>query len=141
MTRRCLSYDTQGINAPLVATQAPGGKSEDLGTYLDQVGGCDVFFPTDFNSLVALDESAREFNNSIELNNSIGGAGGKGAATPGNHGGEHLPRGHRDRACEVISTKEFMRSGGVMPSRRSARTSGAGLTPQVLRAHSLHVRL
>lgn len=124
MTRRCLSYDTQGINAPLVATQAPGGKSEDLGTYLDQVGGCDVFFPTDFDALASLDRSAREFNNSIELNNSIGDAGGKGAATPGNHGGE-LPRGHRDRACEVISTKEFMRRHADL----DATVTGSGYNP------------
>ena len=122
LTRHCLSYDTQGINAPLVATQAPGGKSEDLGTYLDQVGGCDVFFPTYFDSLASLDESAREFNNSIELNNSIGGGGDKGAVT--RYGGEP-PRGHRDRACEVISTKEFMRRHADL----DATVTGSGYNP------------
>jgi hypothetical protein len=96
-----------------------------LGTYLDQVGGCDVFFPTDFDALVALDESAREFNNSIELNNSISGGGGKGAATPGNHGGE-LPRVNRDRATrEVISTKEFMRRHADL----DATVTGSGYNP------------
>ena len=122
MTRRCLSYDTQGINAPLVATQAPGGKSEDLGTYLDQVGGCDVFFPTDFDALAALDRSAREFYSS-EFNNSIGGAGDKGAATPVDGGGG-LPRGHRT-TCEVISTKAFMQRHADL----DATVTGSGYNP------------
>lgn len=84
-----------------------------------------MFFPTDFNSLASLDESARKFNNSIELNNSIGGAGGKGAATPGIHGGEQ-PRGYRDRAsCEVVSTKEFMRRHADL----DATVTGSGYNP------------
>ena len=82
-----------------------------------------MFFPTDFDSLVSLDRSAREFNNSIELNNSIGGAGDKGAVTPGNHGGE-LPRGHR-ATCEVISTKEFMRRHADL----DATVTGSGYNP------------
>ena len=84
-----------------------------------------MFFPTDFDSLVSLDGSAREFNNSIELNNSIGGAGGKNAATPVNHGGGELPRGYRDRACEIISTKEFMRRHADL----DATVTGSGYNP------------
>ena len=84
-----------------------------------------MFFPTDFDALASLNKSAREFNNSIELNNSIGGTGDKGAATPGNHGGEHLPRGYRDRACEVISTKEFMRRHADL----DATVTGSGYNP------------
>jgi hypothetical protein len=48
-----------GRNAPLVAAQADGGRTRDLPTYLAEVGSADVFFPTDFDALRALDAAAR----------------------------------------------------------------------------------
>jgi len=47
-----------GRNAPIVATQEEGGKTKDLETYLARVGSADVFFPTDFENLVTLDDAA-----------------------------------------------------------------------------------
>jgi hypothetical protein len=48
----------EGVNAPLVATQRTGGQTDDLDTYLlpDRlVGSADVFFPTCFDTLRAID--------------------------------------------------------------------------------------
>ena len=69
-------------------------------------------------------ESAREFNNSIELNNSIGGAGGKGAVTPGNHGGE-LPRG-----IEIERVRSSARRSSCDDTRTlDATVTGSGYNP------------
>jgi hypothetical protein len=47
-----------GTNAPLVASQEPGGKSTDHESYLENPGGADIFFPTDFEHLVRIDAVA-----------------------------------------------------------------------------------
>ena len=49
----------EGANAPIVASQAPGGKTIDRDTYLEDPGRADVFFPTDFRALARLDADAR----------------------------------------------------------------------------------
>ena len=47
-----------GANAPLVASQESGGKSTDHDSYLENPGGADIFFPTDFENLVRINAAA-----------------------------------------------------------------------------------
>ena len=49
----------EGANAPIVASQASGGKTVDRDTYLEDPGRADVFFPTDFRALARMDADAR----------------------------------------------------------------------------------
>lgn len=49
-----------GTNAPLVASQEPGGKSTDHDSYFENPGGADIFFPTDFENLVRINAAAAE---------------------------------------------------------------------------------
>lgn len=75
-----------GRNAPLVAAQADGGRTRDLPTYLAEVGSADVFFPTDFEALRALDAAARR---TVSMNDGV-------------ERSENSARG------EVLSTRAFM---------------------------------
>ena len=75
-----------GRNAPLVAAQADGGRTRDLPTYLAEVGSADVFFPTDFDALRALDAAARR---TVSMNDGV-------------ERSENSARG------EVLSTRAFM---------------------------------
>ena len=55
------SVQIQGVNAPLVASQRTGGKTDDYDTYLlpaKHTGSVDVFFPTCFDTLRTIDFSA-----------------------------------------------------------------------------------
>ena len=98
----------QGINAPLVATQSPGGRTEDLATYLEHVGACDVFFPTNFDHLARLDAFAR-------------------ARTDG--GTKRLENGSSSRlskrSARVVTTREFMRAHADL----GATATGSGYNP------------
>ena len=64
-----------GTNAPLVASQEQGGKSMDHDSYLENPGGADVFFPTDFDNLVRIDAAAAA---RTTRSSRSGGGGGKG---------------------------------------------------------------
>ena len=75
-----------GRNAPLVAAQADGGRTNDLPTYLAEVGSADVFFPTDFDALRALDAAARR---TVSMNDGV-------------------ERSEKSARGEVLSTRAFM---------------------------------
>ena len=75
-----------GRNAPLVAAQADGGRTRDLPTYLAEVGSADVFFPTDFDALRALDAAARR---TVSMDDGV-------------------ERSEKSARGEVLSTRAFM---------------------------------
>ena len=47
-----------GTNAPLVASQEPGGRTTDHDSYLENPGRADIFFPTNFDELVRINVAA-----------------------------------------------------------------------------------
>lgn len=89
-----------GVNAPLVASQVAGGKTVDRDTYLARgaFGTSDVFFPTEFGDLAALDEAA-------EAEAAARGEGGAGPAGAGAGARAGAGGGRRRR---VMTTRAFM---------------------------------
>jgi hypothetical protein len=71
----------------LVAAQADGGRTNDLPTYLAEVGSADVFFPTDFHALRALHAAARRNFGSMD---------------------DGVERSEKSARGEVMSTRAFM---------------------------------
>ena len=92
-----------GQNAPLVATQARGGKTRDLPTYLAEVGDADVFFPTDFARLRVLNAAARR---TVSMEDAV------------------KRRDERARG-EILSTRAFMEKWGDV----EATTTRSGYNP------------
>ena len=95
-----------GRNAPLVASQVAGGGTVDRDTYLARgaFGTSDVFFPTEFGDLAALDEAAEA---EAEAKAAARGEGGGGEA--GAYAGAGAGAGAGGvRRRRVMTTRAFM---------------------------------
>lgn len=112
----------QGINAPLVATQSPGGRTRDLATYLEHVGACDVFFPTNFDHLARLDAFARARTGGGTKRLENGSKRLENGSKRHENGGSSRPS---KRSARVVTTREFMRAHADL----GATATGSGYNP------------